>query len=154
MEKKETVKKKKGGYMKGGGRPKGAKNAKTLEKDAALAAFNSRIYQIADSLLTAQQSLAKGQQMLYRIDTVYTKGPKGGTIATKQKPVLVDDPNEIAEYIDSVNHPSDMVDPDKYYFITTVQPNNQAIDSLMNRGFGRPKETMEIQLPKKLNVDF
>lgn len=137
-----------------GGRPKGVKNQATIEREKALEAFNNRVYSIADSLLNSQQSLAKGQQFLFRIDTVHTKGPKGGDIKTKQKPVLVTDEEEIRTYIDSLNDPYSNIDEDTYYYITTKEPSNMAIDSLMNRAFGKPKESVELIGEMKLKVDF
>lgn len=136
-----------------GGRPRGKKNATTVEKEKVLEAFNQRVYGIADSLLNSQQSLAKGQQFLYRIDTVHTKGPKGGDIKTRQKPVLVTDSEEIQNYLDDLNE-THSIDDDTYYFITTKEPNNMAIDSLMNRAFGKPKESVELSGGVKLKVDF
>lgn len=142
-----------GGQRKGAGRPKGRKDNKTLEREKVLEAVNQRIYTIADSLLTAQQSLAKGQSFLYKIHTNYTRGPKGGDIQTKEKPVLVTDPEEIRDYLDSIDNPDSDLDPDDYYYITTKEPSGQAIDSLMNRAFGRPKESLELTGDVKLKLD-
>ncbi len=41
-----------------GGRPKGSKTGRTLEKEKVQAAVNDRIFKIADSLVTAQVSLS------------------------------------------------------------------------------------------------
>lgn len=147
-----------GGKRPNAGRPKGTKLPKTLEKEAVIAAFRQRVFKIANSLVTAQTSLAKGQQMIFRMDPQYeTKFSKDGVerkVKTGlKKSKLVTDPDEIANYLDELEGAPGEID-DSYYFITTKEPNNQALDSLLDRALGRPKESLEVIDSRTLQVDF
>ena len=124
-----------GGARKGAGKKKGTKHKKTLEREAALKVFQERVMKNAEQLYSAQHSLAVGQAFLFRIDTV-TEGKK----RTKEKPVLVTDEAEIRDYLDGEHDRG----PDAYYYITTKEPNNMALDSLLNRAVGKPKESVDI----------
>lgn len=133
-----------------GGRPVGKKSKATLEKEAVLKAFNQRIFQIADSLLDPQISLAKGQRFLYKIEKTKVVGPKGGITYRNEKPQQVTSETEIQAYlndlVDRVNGDlEDNHDPGAvYYYITAKEPNNMAIDSLFNRALGKPIESVEL----------
>lgn len=130
-----------GGKRPGAGRKKGKKNQKTLEKEKILEEVKQRIMRRAQNILDAQMSIAQGQQFLYRIDT--TIKDKG--VRTKSKPILVTDPEEISEYLDGEYGDGENVNTEtEYYFITTKEPNNMAIDSMMNRAFGKPQENVDI----------
>jgi len=124
-----------------GGRIQGTKAFKTLVKEEVKEKMNQRIFGIIPSLLNAQASIARGTQYLYRIDTTYEKGPRGGTVKTRSKPKLVTNPDEIAMYIDAYDRSEleDVNSDTTYYFITAKEPDNQAIDSLLDRTLGRPK---------------
>ncbi len=123
-----------------GGRPKGKKNAATLEKEKVLGELRQRIMKSAQRILDGQMSLAAGQQFLYRIDT----DKKG----KRSKPVLVVSPEEIANYLDGEYGNGESIDTkEKYYYMTTIEPNNMAIDSMFNRAFGKPVESMEVSGP-------
>ena len=157
---------KRGGYRPRGGRPKGSKNARTklreqlveelalrnqitadvraliplgvrkkglkaleeitieeIEKD-----FKRRVGHSAHKLLNAQMSIALGTQSLYKvIQGVDEKGKP------TRKHVLVTDDEEIRNYLDD---PS-MMNGEDYYYITTKQPDNNAINSALDRLFGK-----------------
>lgn len=113
-----------------GGRPKGSKDKSTIEKERVLAEYRKKIMQHADILFKNQMHLAQGVSYLYK----FVKG--------KQKPVLVTNPEEIEEYITSEMGQhiknEDKIDKDaNYYFISTERPDNRAIDSMLDRTFGR-----------------
>ena len=56
--------------------------------------------------------------------------------------VLIKNPVKIARALDKISLGN--VDPDgKYFYITTDKPDINAIDKLLNRPFGKPKETIE-----------
>jgi hypothetical protein len=129
----------------GRGRPPGAKNKATLEKAAVIEAFNQRVLNQADALFNAQFKLATGSQIVFRIDV--EKGKQGGI---KETHVQVTNPQEIKELLDAHGGDDGSVDGNYYYF-QTIPPDNKAIDSLLNRTFGKAKETMEIEA--KLNVN-
>ena len=40
-----------------------------------------------------------------------------------------------------------------YYFMSAKDPDNHAIDSLMNRVFGRPKESVDVSVGVTLKLD-
>lgn len=137
-----------GGKREGAGKPKGSKTAATLDREAMLKAWRIRAAGKADYLLDRQLHIAGGQAFLFRIDKEKI-GPKR---YRKLKPVLVTDVNEIHEYIErltsgeDMDHDSDSGDEESsdgeasYYYITTKEPNNLAIDSILDRTFGRAKQ--------------
>ncbi len=134
------------------GRPfgTGRKHNKTLEREKVAEEVNQRVFKIAQGLVNAQAAVAKGVQILYRVDSHKTATGK----VIEEKPVIVTDPEEINAYIDSLHTGEGVNDESTYYYITTKEPQNQAVDSLLNRALGKPKETMEIQGSTKLKVDF
>ena len=141
-----------------GGRPKGSKNPSTLERDRVAEAMRQRVYKLAGKLMNAQSSLALGIAHLYRIDEI-----KKGNKTTRSKPILITSQSEIENYLENSDEGQPWVDEDSkaYYFITTVKPDNQAINSLLDRSFGKAKESVELsgtvmtlpQLVSKLNED-
>ncbi len=139
-----------GGKRPNSGRPKGSKDPQTIVKEKVIEAINQRVYKIADSLLTPQISLAKGQQFLYKIEKTKIVGPKGGISYRNEKPALVTDEWEIQVYVDSLVDKAngdieDHNDPSAtYYYITAKEPNNMAIDSIFNRTLGKPKESVDV----------
>jgi hypothetical protein len=130
-----------GGARPGAGRKPGHKTDETLEKERTLTEVRKRIRKNAQRILEAQMSLALGQQFLYRIDTVGEKGQKS-------KPILVTSEAEIAAYIDGEygNGFDGDATPDgrSYYYMTTKEPENLAIDSMLNRALGKPTEHVEV----------
>lgn len=120
-----------GGRRKKAGRHLGKQNQATLEKNKVLEAFKQRVLHQTDKLFNAQISLATGCSMLYRIETVKVKGKETG-----KKHILVTDEEEIKDYLDGT------VDTDDYYYITTKLPDNKAIDSLMDRAFGKVRQNI------------
>jgi len=118
-----------GGSRKGAGRHKGGENQSTKDKKASKKELDKKILKSVDQLYISQMMLARGCSYLYRID----KDAKGNN----KKPELVDNRQEIEEYLRGE------IDADSYYFITTEKPDNKAIDSMIDRVFGRA--TQEIQ---------
>lgn len=110
-----------GGYRLGAGRPKGAKNKKTLEKKIIDEELKRRVIQKADALLNAQLSVAIGCSYLFKVEK------------NRKKPVMIKDPKIISDYLGGELD-------DRYYYITTEEPNWRAVVSLFDRVFGRPKE--------------
>lgn len=138
-----------GGKRPGAGRKRGSKSQKTIQKERVLAALRDRIMANADRILDAQLSIAQGQQFLYRIVT--TKDAKGRE--TRSKPELITSEIIIEAYLNGDYEDSD----DEYYFITTKEPNNMAIDSMFNRAFGKPTESIDVTtkgkaLPGVINI--
>lgn len=137
-----------------GGKNKGGKNPKTLEREAVLMAYRQRTMKIADSLLDSQLVLAKGQTYLYKINKEKITGEKGKVWYKNKKPVLVTDPDEIKDYLDRKVTEGDE-DDDKdpaatYYFLTTKDPDGSVIDSILDRTFGRAVQSVELAGTLKL----
>lgn len=126
-----------GGARPGAGRPKGSKNKETLEIDKARRALRERIMRNLEPIITAQLALAKGVSYVYRIEKTYDKKDK----LTKVEHVLVEDPYEIKEFLDEHEGMNGVVGED-YYYITTKAPDNRALDSLIDRLFGKARQNV------------
>lgn len=136
-----------GGKRPGAGRKKGGKNAATLEKEAVYAAYRQRVMQNADLLLDSQLHLAKGLTYLYKIEKKKKVGPRGGVSYEAQRPVLVTDPEEMRAYIEGTLVEGDAEDENDpgatYYYLTAKDPDNRAIDSMLDRSFGKAISTVQ-----------
>jgi hypothetical protein len=118
-----------------GGRPPGSKNVATLEKEVMLERIRQRVYQSADILVDAQLSLARGTSYLFKADT--------DDDGKSRRPILVTDPDEIAAYlVDDYNTLETT-----YYYITTEKPENNAVEALFNRAFGKAAQAIELGGP-------
>lgn len=140
---KNTPPNKHGGKRPGAGMPKGTKTDNTifknLVKEKVKQKLEQRVLGSMQSLLNAQFSLARGEQLLYRVPVIKVETKGGGFKLEKQKPELVTDQNEIERFL------AGEYDNNKdysYYYITTKQPENKAIDSLLDRVFGRAPQTV------------
>jgi hypothetical protein len=118
-----------------GGRPLGRKNNATLEKAAMLERIRQRVYQSADILVDAQLSLARGTSYLFKADT--------DDDGKARKPILVTDPEEIAAYLCDDYNALETT----YYYITTEKPENNAVNSLFDRAFGKAAQAIELGGP-------
>ncbi|MFA5158739.1 MAG: hypothetical protein WC451_06175 [Patescibacteria group bacterium] len=119
-----------GGKRPGGGRPKGKKNAETLEREAVEKAVNQRIFKIANKLINSQAVLAFGSiTVLQKIE--WKEGKE-----KKSKLVVVEDVETITKVLEETNGEGGVVD-ENLYIVATNKPENQAITSLMDRAFGK-----------------
>lgn len=138
---------------KAGHAKKGKKSKKTIDRNLIMEQWKNRASKIAGNLLSAQTLVAMGTHTLMRIDEVTEyrdtgktnkDGSPSRTKYTTKKFVVVDNQEEIERVM---NEFADVdgagVVDDKYYFITHKEPQNNAIDSILNRTFGRPVETIE-----------
>lgn len=125
----------KGGAREGAGRPKGSLDKKTIEQKKALEKFKLRVFKRVDRLFNAQSSLAEGLQYMIRIET--TKDSKGKEI---KKHVRVTDPDEMIRALDEGLGD---IDGD-YYYLTSKDPDNKALDSLMDRAFGKAPQAIDM----------
>lgn len=137
-----------------GGRPKSEKTIAKIEQKVADDYFKQRILRAQDVLINAQLSLARGQQFLYKIGKTWIDtGAKSG-YWKNETAVLVEDEKEIQSYLDELAENNGELSDNKnsgttYYFITTKEPNNSAIDSMQNRVFGRAPDNINLNV----NVD-
>jgi hypothetical protein len=141
-----------------GGRPKGSKASSTLEREAVLKEFRMKVMRAADVLFTSQLHIARGQTYLYKIEKELLVGPKGGKKYVKSKPILVESQSEIEQYLLGLveeGDPDDENDPlATYYFLTAKDPDNKAIDSLLDRTFGKATQPIDGELKASLMIAF
>ena len=136
-----------------GGRPKGKKSQATLEKEKVLAEMKQRIMRISQRLLDAQLTRAIGMTFLYKIEKEKIVGPKGGVSYRNKPPVRVTDEEEIRNYLDNkvalangdIEDESDR--SATYYYMTASEPDTHAIDSMYNRTYGKPTQSVELTGP-------
>lgn len=120
-----------GGKRPGSGRKTGTKWPQVLERNRVEAEIRQRILKSAHRITDRMLQLAEGCSYLYR--TVEDeKGRRG-------KPELVEDQEEIRKYIEGAH------DPNEFYFITTEKPNYKALENLLDRGFGKPKQALDVK---------
>ena len=140
------TKRKWGGAQPGAGRPKGKKNKATLERDAIRRRVEQRYLRAAEAIASAQLGLGVGSQYLMRIDKKWVKQGKGG-YWRNERPVRVESLSEIEEYLEGAIKNGDAADDTDsgaaYYFLTTKDPENIAINSMFDRALGKVKENVE-----------
>jgi len=120
-----------GGKREGAGREFGSKNRATKERKIVEEEFKQRILKNAHGLFNSQLNIASGCSFLFRVDVT------GEGSRRKEKHVLVTDPEEIRVFLDGDT-------TEEYYYITTKSPDNKAIDSLIDRVFGRATQGIEV----------
>ena len=123
---------KNGGIREGAGRPKGALSEATKENLKVQKVLRAKILKSADKLYQSQMALANGCSFLYCVTT----NKKG----IRSKPELITNQKKIEEYLRGKldNEQSE------YYFITTEKPDGRAIDSLMDRVFGKAPQSVDM----------
>ncbi len=125
--------------IKKGGRPKG-KTELTLAKERVQHEIEQKILGMAEKLVNSQATVAQGCSFLYVVTT--DKDGKRG------KPELVTDKETIGAYLagDLENAQGE------FYYITTEKPDSRAVDSLLDRGIGKVKNTDVV--PQLVQVNF
>lgn len=126
-----------GGKRAGAGKPRGKLSPKTLEKNAVQEAIRQRILKQADALFHAQLVNAVGSIQVFRVD----EEERDGKI--KRVHTLVSDTDEIKEVLDAHDGGAGVVN-DSYYFVNQIAPDNRAIDSLLDRTFGKATQSIDI----------
>lgn len=124
-----------------GGRPKGAKSAATIERDATLRAYRDRVCKVADRLLDAELQVAQGCSYLYR-------KPKSAPKGESRKAELVTDEATIRRFLDGeLDH-----DDTDWYFITTERPDTLTIRGMFDRTFGKPEQTVNLDADVRVPI--
>jgi hypothetical protein len=126
-----------GGARPGAGRKKGGMNQATLERLQVEKELKQRVLKNANRLYDAQFSLAQGLSYLFVIKTETDK--KGNK--RKLRPELITSPIIIESYLNG-DYEEDT--EDEYFFITTKAPDNKAIDSLLDRTFGKAQQSLDV----------
>ncbi len=144
----EKVEKKHGGKRKGAGMPKGKKTTKIIARELELQYIKDRVAAAKSKLLDSQLTLASGVSFLFKIEKTKITRPKGGISYKPERPKLVTNQFEIEEYLAGLIQEGDNEDEyhpaATYYYITTEKPDNSAIDSLLDRTVGKPKQITEM----------
>lgn len=125
-----------------GGRPKGSMNKATMETKVAKKRFIERVNQHVDDLFNAQLSLAQGEQVLMVQIT------EGEGKNQRRYHEVVEDKETVRQYLDYEEGIGDNENPSDekhWYYLTTRAANNQAIDSLLNRSFGKAPDKVEVE---------
>lgn len=123
-----------GGHRPGAGRPKGSKDAKTLEREKVQKAFDQRVMRAADRLFNAQLSAAEGVTFLFK----RTRGKKGESGKVER----VTSPAEMIAYIEAHGSASaGVMGNDEYFYLAAERPNHDAVDRMLNRALGKAVES-------------
>lgn len=134
-----------GGVRVGAGRPLGRRANHTITAQQAKARFIERVNKHVDDLFDAQLDLAKGEKVLM---VKITERDDDGKIR-KIYHEVVSDPLIIQQYMnneDGYNAEFENINSDEEYYYITVKPsNNQAIQGMLDRAFGRAPEKIEVE---------
>lgn len=129
---------KKGGARPNAGRKAGGQNKTTIEKKVAEKAMKDRIVQATDMLINAQLGLAKGGNslMCQKFDN---NGKKKG------KAFIIEDDDIILQFLNGeLDGGRDM-----YYYMMKKRSDNKAIANLLDRAYGKPKESLDLGVKVK-----
>ena len=123
---------------------KKGKHKTTLLKEQAYEIIQQKIVDSSLSLVNTQRILAHGAIKIYKIITKTTGSGKNKK-TYREKPELVTSEWEIEAVIDYEYGDGDNPNDDaNYYFIVTQEPDNKAIDSQLNRVFGKAPATIDL----------
>lgn len=122
------------------GRHKGSKNKRTIEVEVAQKQLQQAVFQNLKPMMVAQVQAAKGEQYVYRVD----KDENGN-----ETHVMLTDGREIGDALDAISA-GDF--DDKYFYISTKPASTQAFKELLDRGFGKAKETKDINVTVQLSL--
>lgn len=127
-----------GGKRQNAGAPKGTIQRRSLEKSAVARALRERTMAHADNLFNAQLTKAVGSVMVFRVDEEEIGGGK-----TKRVHTHITDPDEIKRVLDK-NEGGAGIIGENYYFVTDIAPDNRAIDSMLDRTFGKAMQLVKV----------
>jgi len=133
---------------KGGKAKLGAKHKTTIDRENVLNLAKDIIAGRTQKLIDTQTMLALGTIKIFRIRYEFI-----GKKRVAQKPELVSDDETIKEvlyheYADG----EDPSDDSEYFFVTTKDPENQAIKDLLDRTFGKATENRVLQVETKMGA--
>ena len=125
----------------------------TLTKQQVYKEMQEKILARTLKLTNAQTMLGLGTIKVFRVDAHYEMFGKNKKLI-KDKPKIVKDDDEIIkvldhEYGDGPNPSSEedgIDDYPKFYFVETKDANNSAIESQLNRVFGKAVEKLEMDV--------
>ncbi len=121
-----------GGYRPNSGRPKGAVDPTTAKKNKAEKQFKRWVYKDSRDFYLAQKKLALGVTVVVKRE-LDAKTKKWG------KYEIVTDPKEIVRFLNGKTKPNV-----EYFDVVTSKPDNAALQGLLDRAFGKAKESIEM----------
>lgn len=127
------------------GRKKGTKIKRTIEVELAQKSLQQAILKNITPLTVAAINAAIGERFVYRIE----KDEKGRML----KPEIVTDGREIANALEAIENDNSVVD-DTYYYISTKPMNTHALQQLLDRAFGKPKESIDHNHKGEISLSF
>lgn len=111
------------------GRPKGVLSPETILKNKAEKILRTRIYKMTDKLISAQSIVAIGTHKMIRI-SIDADG--------KKHVETVRDEKRMQNLLDTGVYGKD------YIIVEGSLPDYRAADALLNRGYGKPKESLDL----------
>lgn len=135
---KEIQPKQRGGARPGAGRRLHGKNPDTIIREETIRQFKDRVAKNTDRIFNAQLDLAIGEKYLM------VKRVTGTGKDRKTWVEVVDDMETIKEYIDDDGESLNADAGEDYYYMSTRGANNSALDSLLNRAYGKAEEKMDV----------
>jgi hypothetical protein len=133
----QLIKQYHGGSRAGSGRPKGAKNLRTMEREITLGEVQDKIAQKAFKLTETMMTVALGKVYVYKI--------------VSGKHTLVIDEKELERAYDNLST-AGMSSDGQYRFITVKEPNTKAIHALLDRAFGKSKQTADLEITSTFSL--
>lgn len=115
-----------------GGRPKGRKNDKTIEREAAKKAYDQMVLQKLEPVFQSQLVSALGVYFVYRKEHY-------GTGASKRiEHIQLTEPYEIADALDRIaNGENGFSSEEGFCYVMAKGPGDRAIDSMLDRAIGK-----------------
>lgn len=123
-----------GGKREHAGRKRGSKNVKTLERQKVLGEYQQSIMRSVDILFENQLKLALGLIYYFRVDK------------RKKKVVRITEERTIRAYLEDRIRNNDRFE---YYAFTVKEPDIRAAQSLLDRAFGKPSQSVDISSDSK-----
>ena len=131
---------------------KHGKRKTTLAKEEVYKEVQRRLAERALKLIDTQTIVAHGTIKIYKITTHY-EGSGKSRKKVRDKPKLVTNEQEIERVIDSeFGDGEDVNTDDEYFFINTQDPDNKAIESQLNRVFGKAPQKFELPPGSKVGL--
>ncbi len=122
------------------GRKPGSQTIKQLQKAAVQDELRQRVMKNADKLFNAQFAQAVGSIQIFEV--IEHKNSKGNVIRIEHK--LVTDAETIKQVLDTGEGVNCSVDGG-FYLVTHIMPENRAIDSMLDRTFGKAQQSIEVK---------
>ena len=129
------------GKKKTGGRKTGVKNKKTIAIEKIYEEHQQAILAELTELRSAHFSVAKGVSIVLARDWIKNKK---GVLERQGRFIRITDPSEIEEMVAGENE-----EGETYHIISIQDPNPKALEDLINRVFGKPKEHFEFDFKAK-----